>query len=79
MTISVPHTYEHTQSAASTTWTITHNLGAANSIAVDCWIDPSAGTNYNTKIIPLSVVVTSATVVTITFSSALKGRAMVAA
>ena len=79
MTMNTPHTYEHNQASTSTIWTVTHNLNAANSLAVDCWIDPSNGTNYDTKIIPLSVVPTSATVLTITFSTALKGRAMVAA
>lgn len=66
--------YKHTQSSASTTWTITHNLGA-NSPCVDVWVDIS-GTL--TKIIPLSVTATSDAVVTITFSTAYAGEAYVA-
>lgn len=66
--------FKHTQSVASTTWTINHGLGTETPI-VDCWIDVS-GTF--TKILPLSVVATSSTTVTITFSSAQSGRAMVA-
>ena len=67
-------TYRHDQSSPSTTWTITHNLGTSTPV-VDCWVDV-AGTM--TKIMPLSVEATSNAVVTITFSSAYAGRALVA-
>jgi len=66
--------YIHTQSVASTTWTITHGL-ATQTPVVDCWVDVS-GTD--TLIIPVDVVATSSSVVTITFSTPRAGRAMVA-
>lgn len=66
--------YRHTQDTASTTWTITHNLDTESPV-VDCWIDESGTT---TKILPQSVVATSPSVVTITFSSAKAGIAYVA-
>lgn len=65
--------FEHTQAAASTTWTITHSLGTLTPV-VDCWVD-IAGTD--TKIMPDTVTATSTTVVTITFSTAYAGRALV--
>ena len=71
---SVAGQYRHDQSSSSTTWTITHSLGTSTPV-VDCWVDVS-GTM--TKIIPLSVEATSDSVVTITFSSAYAGRALVA-
>jgi len=60
--------------AASTTWAITHNLDTSSPV-VDVWVDVS-GTM--TKILPQSVVATSSSVVTITFSSATAGIAFVA-
>lgn len=66
--------YKHTQSTASTTWTINHGLGTSTPV-VDCWIDVS-GTI--TKVLPLNVVATSDSVVTITFTSAQSGTAFVA-
>ena len=66
--------FKHDQTAANTTWVITHNLDTTAPI-VDCWVDVS-GTM--TKILPLSVVATSNLVVTITFSTAYAGRAYVA-
>jgi len=66
--------FKFTQATPASSWVITHGLGNSAPV-VDCWIDV-AGTF--TKIIPLSVVATSSSVVTITFSSAQSGRAMVA-
>jgi len=65
--------FEHTQAVASTTWTITHSLGTKTPV-VDCWVD-ILGTD--TKIMPDTVTATSTTVVTITFSTAYAGRALV--
>lgn len=66
--------HRHSQTSASTTWTITHNLGT-NAPVVDCWVDVG-GTI--TKILPTSVVATSTEIVTITFSTAQSGVAYVA-
>lgn len=66
--------FEHTQASASTTWIITHGLGTTTPV-VDCWIDDAGS---DTKIMPDTVTATSSTVVTITFSTAYAGRALVA-
>lgn len=66
--------YTHSQTVASTSWVITHNLGT-NAPVVDCWVDVLGN---KTKILPLSVVATSDVQVTITFSSAYTGEAFVA-
>lgn len=65
--------YEHTQASASTTWTITHNLGLSEPV-VDCWVDDGGS---DTRILPASVVATDVNVVTITFTTAYAGRAFV--
>ena len=57
----------HEQTAASTTWTITHNLNTL-APAVDCWVG-------GIKVTPLTVTATSALVCTITFASAQSGEA----
>ena len=66
--------HRHEQSTADTTWSIVHNLNTLAPI-VDCWINVG-GTI--TKILPLSVVATNVSTVTITFSSAQAGVAFVA-
>lgn len=73
MSLSTITGHFHDQTVASTTWTITHNLGT-DAPVVDCWVD-IAGTI--TKIMPLTVVATSSAVVTITFSTAFAGTAQV--
>lgn len=70
----VLNTFAFEQATPATTWTITHGLGLDSPI-IDCWVD--VGGNM-TKIMPLSVVVTSDSVVTVTFSSAWAGKAHVA-
>lgn len=65
--------YEHIQSAESDTWTITHNLNTDTPV-VDCWVLDGG---LNTKIMPETVVATSVNVVTVTFSIAYAGRALV--
>lgn len=66
-------TYEHTQDVAASTWVVPHKLGVYP--IVDVFIDDN-GTMK--KIIPLSVEYTDAGTVTISFSSAQAGIAMVA-
>jgi hypothetical protein len=64
--------FNYTQSTPSTSWVITHNLNIENGPAVDVSV------NYNgslQKIIPSSIVATSADVVTITFTTAYSGVA----
>lgn len=65
--------YNHEQTGAGTTWTITHNLGTAT-VAVDTFIDN--GGNLE-KILPLSVEHTNNNTLTITFSVAQTGRARI--
>lgn len=66
--------YEFVQASPSTSWVITHKLGITTPV-VDCWVDIN-GTM--TKILPQTVTATSNSVVTITFSVAYAGRALVA-
>lgn len=66
--------HRHEQTSGSTAWTIQHNLGTEAPI-VDVWIDIS-GTIH--KVMPASVVVTDANNVTINFSSAQTGVALIA-
>ncbi len=68
---SAPGSYLFTQSTASTTWTITHNLGKQF----------VSGTFYdadNNVVIPDTVVVTSTTTLTATFSIAMAGKCLIA-
>ena len=62
--------YRHDQATPAVTWVITHNLNTQSPV-VDCWV---AGD----RIMPLTVVATSTSVVTITFSTAESGVAYVA-
>ena len=66
--------YAHTQEIASDTWVITHNRGL-NYPIVDCFIDEN-GDTY--KVMPLSVEITSDSVVTVRWSSERAGKALVA-
>jgi hypothetical protein len=67
--------YNHIQGSANTTWTITHNLNNSNPV-VDFWVEDGSPLE-TTKILPLSVVATSANVITATFSTARAGKAVV--
>lgn len=63
--------YKHTQGAASTTWTVTHNLNFTNPLV----------TIYNSEnkvIIPEEIISTSNNVVTIQFTEAVSGYATIA-
>lgn len=66
-------TYQETVSS-STSWVITHNLNTDTPV-VDVWYDDSGTWK---KLMPLSVVATSANVATITFTSATAGKVIVA-
>ena len=74
MALSETLGYTHTQTTASTIWTVIHNLNTQAPI-IDCWVDVS-GTI--TKIIPVSVVVVNSYTVTVTFSTSRSGYAYVA-
>lgn len=63
--------YSHTQGSSSTTWTITHNLNTSRPLFV-------AYDSSGTYITPSSVVVSSANTLTLTFSTAQSGTALVA-
>lgn len=65
--------YNHNQAVASTTWVVAHNLGTTN-VAVDAIM--LNGVDLE-KVMPLSVVVTDANTLTITFSAAQEGRVRV--
>ena len=73
MPIKEARTYKFTQATPSTTWVITHNLGTVTPI-VDCFTTVNGDFQ---KIIPLSVVATSNLVVTVTWSTARSGSAVV--
>jgi len=74
MSLEMVRTHRHTESVASTSWVITHNLNTITPL-VDVWVD-IAGTT--TKILPQTVAATSASVVTLTFSTAYAGEAVIA-
>lgn len=61
--------FHHTQAVAATSWVITHGLGTSTP-CVDAYVG-------GVKIMPLSVVATSASVVTLTFAAAQSGSAVV--
>jgi hypothetical protein len=65
--------FQFEQVGASTTWTITHNLNTTNPI-VDCWIDDN-GTEK--RIFPTTIFGTSNLVCTLTFVTAVAGKALV--
>lgn len=67
--------YDHTQSSASTTWTITHALGTMD-VVVDAMIDVGSPA-VRTKAIPLTQVTTDNNNVTLTWSTAQSGFARV--
>ncbi len=67
-------TYSEEVSTPSASWVITHNLGTETPV-VDVWFDD---TGTWKRLLPLSVVATSANVVTITFTAATAGKVMVA-
>lgn len=66
--------YNHVQAAANTTWTISHNLGAAM-VALDCIVLEGGSLE---KILPLTVLETDTNTITVTFSTAREGFARVA-
>jgi hypothetical protein len=65
--------YYYEQATASDTWTIVHNLNT-DSPVVDCWVDVSGS---KTKLLPLSVDVTDANTVVLTFTATTAGEALV--
>ena len=75
----LPSTYRHIQSAASTTWTIQHNLGGSGATlaAVDVLIDE--GTGKLTRMEPEEVNIIDQNTVTVLFSIARAGEAVVVA
>ena len=78
MPIYSPRVYRHDQASASDTWVIAHNLGHNGSAGVpivDTFIDDS-GTL--TKIMPDGVEMTDENTVTITFTQAYAGFAIIA-
>lgn len=67
--------FDHEQSSASTTWTITHSLGTQD-VAVDAMVYVGSPQSLE-KAIPLTQVATSANVVTLTWSANQSGWARV--
>lgn len=68
--------FEVLAGAESASWVIPHNIGTS-APAVECWIDPLSGSNFNTKILPQTVAATDANTVTITFSQPYAGIAYI--
>ena len=65
--------YEHTQSAASSTWTVNHNLGVKPTFDALVNHTTSSGTVL-TKILPMSSEHVSDNTLVLTFSSAVTGK-----
>lgn len=75
----IPSVYRHTQSIASTTWTVVHNLGGGGGTGipiVDVLIDSGGST---VKVMPLQINIVDRNTVTIEFSTAQSGIAVVVA
>jgi hypothetical protein len=70
---SIPRSYTHTQTTASDTWTIVHNVGLYP--IVDAWTTID---NQLTKLLPLEVIYVDENTCTLTFSAAVDGFATVA-
>jgi hypothetical protein len=62
--------YEHTQSTPATTWTITHNMGGP--VVSDAMVTVNG---VVVKILPSSVIYTDDNTLTLTFSTAVSGKA----
>lgn len=62
--------FVHTQTPASASWTVTHNLNTLNVIV-------QIFDSSNNVILPDTIVATSANVVTVTFNTAVEGKAVV--
>lgn len=67
--------YDHDQSSANTTWTITHGLGTMD-VVVDAIINVGSPQVLN-KAIPLTITTTDNNNVTITWSAAQSGKARI--
>ena len=67
------YSHEHTQSVASDTWVITHNLGTMAPI-IDVYVEHNG---QQEKILPFAVRAISNTTAHVVFSSARTGKAMV--
>lgn len=65
--------YTHTQSSASATWTIVHNLGT-NAPVVDAFVDFNG---QKTKILPKEVEIVDSTTIKVIFSTPKTGSAAV--
>lgn len=65
--------YVHTQSSASSTWTVPHGL-VKMAIVVDVWVDIEG---VQTKVSPLNIDITSPYTCDILFSEPLTGKAII--
>lgn len=69
--------YRHTQSSSSTTWTINHNLNAATPFLVNASFFVDTGGGVYKPIIPSDVTYVTANQLTVTFTSAYAGYALI--
>ena len=69
--------YRHTQSTPATTWTISHGLGAAAPYIVEASFFIDIGGGVYKPILPTDVTYVNANSMTVTFSSAESGQAIV--
>lgn len=75
----IPSVYRHTQSSPSTLWTVNHNLGGGGGTGIPI-VDVVADNNGSTvKVMPLQINVVDKNTVTIEFSVAQSGTAVVVA
>lgn len=75
----IPSVYRHTQSTAATTWTVNHNLGGGGGTGVpivDILVESGGST---VKVMPLQINIIDKNTVTVQFSVAQSGMAIVVA
>lgn len=75
-TVAAP-AFKHTQTPAASTWTVTHNLGAASPFIVDATFFVNVGGGSFKPILPSDVTFVNANQLTVTFTSPYSGYALV--
>ncbi len=77
MPMVIPSVYRHTQSTASDTWVIQHNLGGNGSQGVPMVEVLWDNGGQLQKLVPAGIEMTDRNTVTITFNSARTGQAII--
>lgn len=77
MPMVIPSVYRHTQSTASTEWVIQHNLGGNGSLGIPMVEVLWDNNGQLQKLVPVGIEMTDKNTVTIRFSSARAGQAII--